>query len=116
MLPSELGRLKTLKYLDVSFNKLNTVPTAIKDLQELVTLNLRNNRLTCVQHGILDLQKLQELYLLSNKIEYLSAEFHFLPELKSLSLDWFLYCQPAIHPTVKEEISDDTDASNSLIL
>lgn len=65
-LPSEIGRLKNLKVLDLSNNRFTGVPAEVGHLTHLEILNLSNNQLTGLPHELGELQNLKALDISGN--------------------------------------------------
>ncbi len=69
-IPSEIGRLTSLNYLNLSFNNLQgSIPPEIGNLTRLITLYLDSNYLTStIPTQLSKLTRLQELHLNSNEL------------------------------------------------
>ena len=65
-LPSEIGDLKELRKLYVSFNHLVSLPTSIQKLNQFEELDLSDNKLTELPSEIGDLTELRRLYVSNN--------------------------------------------------
>jgi Leucine-rich repeat (LRR) protein len=86
-LPESLGKLKSLKYLDVEMNfQLEKLPVSIGELKELRTLDLEENSLTEVPLEITKLKNLYDLDLQSNKLTKLPEGMSKMKSLKHLNL------------------------------
>ena len=81
-----LLRDKTVRVLNLSSNKLTTLPAEIGNLTSLQQLILRSNELTTLPAEIGNLTSLEKLYLSSNKLTTLPAEIVNLTSLRVLSL------------------------------
>ena len=66
---SELGRLSALRYLDLAYNQLTTLPPELGQLQNLTHLELSRNPLTALPPELGQLQNLKELGLSVNRID-----------------------------------------------
>ena len=87
ILPESIGRLKFLKILILSYNKLTTLPESIGNLLSLQTLDLGNNEITSLPESICNLKSLEILKLAKNKIESLPESMGNLQSLKELRLE-----------------------------
>lgn len=67
---------KSLRYLDLSANKLTYFPLQLIKLQELVTLTLSNNSIRRIPFGVRRLRKLRYIHLSSNQLESLPSAFN----------------------------------------
>ena len=81
-----IGYLTTLTYLDLGFNRLNTLPESIGKLYNLDTLNLNNNSLTTLPNSITNLNKLTKLYIRANHLTNLPNNIGALDKLIVLDL------------------------------
>ena len=71
-LPNDLERLSSLNHLNLSNNSLEVLPSSICSLSSLVVLKLSHNRLSALPEHIGDhLQNLTELTLDSNRLNHL---------------------------------------------
>lgn len=66
-LPSQLGKLKDLRVLNASNNKMTGVPAEIGQLQNLEVLDLSNNQLTGLPNELANLKNLKTLNLSGNQ-------------------------------------------------
>ncbi len=73
--------------LDLSRQKLKTIPQEVFSLNHLVELNLSRNQLTEVSENIYLLNNLQRLYLNNNKLQALPQRIGTLKNLQVLNLD-----------------------------
>ncbi|EMY12742.1 leucine rich repeat protein [Leptospira weilii str. Ecochallenge] len=85
-LPKEIGELQNLQTLDLFDNKLTVLPKEILQLQNLQRLDLSHNQLTILPKEIGQLQNLQELNLTGNRLKTLPKEIGFLKKLEILRL------------------------------
>jgi hypothetical protein len=85
-LPAEIGNLTSLEKLDLWSNELTTLPAEIGNLASLEKLYLRNNKLTTLPAEIGNLTSLEKLDLWSNKLTTLPAEIGNLTSLRQLDL------------------------------
>src|SRR4051812_38261123 len=68
----QIGRLKSLRMLDVDHNRLTEVPAALSELDGLTDfLSLHDNRLTSLPHSLARLTRLRYLNLSENKFPVL---------------------------------------------
>lgn len=65
-LPSEIGRLKKLKILNVSSNEMTGVPAEVGQLTNLEILDLSNNKLTGLPYELGNLKSLKVLNISGN--------------------------------------------------
>ena len=72
-LPPEIGSLRKLEELDLSFNKLKNLPNCIIELSALKFLKVTNNKLVDVPPGISSLRCLESLDLSNNRLTSLGS-------------------------------------------
>jgi internalin A len=82
--PPEIGKLRTLKDLDISNNQLTRLPPEIGELENLTELNLYNNQLYQLPPEIGKLKNLIKLNLSGNRLTQLPPEIRELKKLKKL--------------------------------
>jgi Leucine-rich repeat (LRR) protein len=70
-IPSEIGRLKMLKSLNLNNCKLTIFPSEICNLKKLTSINLQGNQLISLPKEIIKLKNLKELNIRNNPIFYL---------------------------------------------
>ena len=87
VLPNEIGELKNLIALDISYIKITTLPNTIGKIKNLKSLDAHSCKLTRLPESIGDLGKLEYLDLGYNKIEELPKSFQKLTRLKELKLN-----------------------------
>lgn len=75
MIPNEIGMLKNLQQLSLSFNNITELPTAIGDLVHLRLLKLTSNKLTTLPSSLRQLTKLRSLMVDKNDITSLPDDF-----------------------------------------
>ena len=85
-LPPEISRLTNLTSLDLDSNQLTSLPPEITKLTNLTSLGLDNNRLTSLPPEISRLTNLTSLSLSSNQLTSLPPEITSLTNLTSLDL------------------------------
>lgn len=66
-LPSQIGKLKKLKVLNVSNNQMTGVPAEVGQLTNLEVLDLSNNQLTGLPNELANLKNLKTLNLSGNQ-------------------------------------------------
>lgn len=88
-LPSSIGEMRSLRYLDAHFNELHGLPHSIGKLTNLEYLNLSSNfnDMTELPETVGDLVNLRELDLSNNQIRALPYTFRELQNLTKLNLD-----------------------------
>lgn len=72
-LPPEIGSLRKLQELDLSFNKLKNLPNWITELRALKFLKVTNNKLVDLPSGISSLRCLESLDLSNNRLTSLGS-------------------------------------------
>src|SRR3990167_8007084 len=85
-LPGEIGGLRALQRLLVSFNQLTSLPAEIGRLQALKHLWVSKNQLTSLPAEIGGLQALRELWVNNNQLTSLPAEIGGLQALQELNV------------------------------
>ncbi|CAM9838050.1 unnamed protein product [Chrysoparadoxa australica] len=85
-LPEELEQLRQLRVLELQRNKLKRLPRGVGSLTRLMRLDLTDNRLQRLPNGIGLLSSLTELDLTSNKLVALPDELGLLQQLNMLSV------------------------------
>ncbi len=85
-LPHEIGNLTNLIYLDLKYNYLTVLPPEIGNLTNLTELDLSWNKLTTLPTEIDKLTNLTNLYLGANKLDSLPSEIENLINLTYLDL------------------------------
>lgn len=83
---SELRQFPNLKHLNLTSNKIDSLPSDLTYLDKLESLNLTNNKLDSLQNSIGDLKSLRELKLGNNEIYHVSPRLGELTELVLLEL------------------------------
>lgn len=88
-LPTSIGEMSSLCFLDVHFNELRGLPPSIGKLTNLEVLNLSSNfsDMTELPDTVGDLSNLKELDLSNNQIHSLPTTFGRLDNLVKLNLD-----------------------------
>jgi small GTP-binding protein len=93
-LPAEIVELKSLIWLDLSFNRLTSLPAEIVELKNLTKLSLSFNQLETLPTEIAELTNLTELNLSKNQLKRLPAEIGKLKKHTTL----FLFGNPLESP------------------
>ncbi|MEZ4722013.1 MAG: leucine-rich repeat domain-containing protein [Flavobacteriales bacterium] len=83
---AELRQFPNLKKLDLTSNKIDSLPSDLTYLQGLESLTLTNNRLDSLQSSIGDLKSLRVLNLGNNEIYHVTPRLGELTELRVLEL------------------------------
>ncbi|CAA6830254.1 MAG: Unknown protein [uncultured Aureispira sp.] len=81
-----VGILKKLQILWLSYNELQELPTSLFDLHELRTLSLANNKLTQLSERLGELSNLEYLYVEKNQLTSLPNSIKQLKKLRRLNL------------------------------
>ncbi|KAF4083752.1 hypothetical protein AMELA_G00120250 [Ameiurus melas] len=85
--PEELQQLSgNLRTVDLSNNRIETLPAFIGNFQQLRSLTISNNRLTSLPAEMGKLRKLETLVLNGNQLAQLPASFSQLKALRTLNL------------------------------
>lgn len=82
-----VGDLNQLRWLNCSYNQLETVPPEIARLGRLERLYLNNNQLTHLPLEFWALKNLEEVRVDNNNIRALPTYFLFLPKLREVLLE-----------------------------
>jgi Leucine-rich repeat (LRR) protein/GTPase SAR1 family protein len=86
-LPDSIGKLKQLRSLKLSYNKLTTLPgSLLSQLTQLTELDLSSNQLTTLPDSLGKLTRLTELDLSSNQLTALPDSLGQLTQLTNLNL------------------------------
>ncbi|KAK2842971.1 hypothetical protein Q7C36_011186 [Tachysurus vachellii] len=85
--PEDLQKLTgNLRTVDLSNNRIDSLPVFIGNFQQLKSLTISNNHLTCLPDEMGKLRKLETLVLNGNHLSQLPASFSQLKALRTLSL------------------------------
>lgn len=85
-IPSKVFELKALKVLILRGNNITNVPSDIAKLDHLKFLNLMDNQLIELPKEIGSLDELEHLLLMKNYIKYVPEELKQLKQLKQLNI------------------------------
>lgn len=85
-LPEDLGKFKHLKQLNLDTNKLQMLPTCIVNLKKLEMLNVSNNQIATLPHSFSNLSNLKQVYLNSNNFNHFPLQLLGLPSLEVVEL------------------------------
>ncbi len=85
-IPSRIGYLKKLKYLDIRGNIIKKLPDSLCQCINLEELNISENQISELPDNIGNLQNLQELYMTNTEISSLPESFGKLKKLKKLNM------------------------------
>ncbi len=86
-LPPQIGQLKNLEVLNVSFNQISKLPKEISQLINLKYLYLHHNTLTMLPREIRYLIKLKRLWAENNQIIFITAGIGKLINLENLHIE-----------------------------
>ena len=86
-LPSSIGDLKKLEYIDLDNNNLTSLPSSIGNLEKLEHLSLKKNSLESLPSSIGNLKKLEFLMLNNNNLTKLPSSIGNLTNLIELNLE-----------------------------
>lgn len=76
-----------MEYLDLSFNKLKTLPSEITSLEVLITMKVAHNKLVELPPAMTSLSRLENLDLSNNRLTSLgSLELSSMNRLQNLNL------------------------------
>lgn len=95
-LPSSLGNLRNLKFLNLNVNILQQIPTTIGGCLSLGVLSLRHNKIQQLPMEIGRLERLQVLDLIDNNLTYLPYTLTVLYQYKTLLALWIAFNQPPL--------------------
>lgn len=74
-LPANIGNLKNVAYMSISFGKFKTVPESIGKMANLTELRLENNQLEALPVGFFDLPRISVMRMANNKLTSISKDF-----------------------------------------
>jgi DNA modification methylase len=84
----DVRNVKDLKSLNLSYNRIESIPKDFEKLENLERLNLSNNLIKTIPKNIEGFQSLTELDLSMNKIKKLPDNIGNLKNLKKLNIGW----------------------------
>ncbi|KAF9611454.1 hypothetical protein IFM89_032424 [Coptis chinensis] len=83
--PSSIGKLKHLRYLEIDSDSVTTVPNSITKLQSLETLSLLCSKITLLPGEIWKLQKLKHIYTHNDTVlTYMPSGLSHLTSIRTL--------------------------------
>eukprot|EP01105_Mastigella_eilhardi_P007644 TRINITY_DN1916_c0_g1_i1.p1 TRINITY_DN1916_c0_g1~~TRINITY_DN1916_c0_g1_i1.p1 ORF type:complete len:1004 (+),score=298.73 TRINITY_DN1916_c0_g1_i1:31-3012(+) len=85
-LPENISRLRDLKELNVANNTLITLPHSLTDMKSLTVFNVSSNTLRELPHNIGELQSLTKLDISHNQLTHLPTGVASLPQLSALEM------------------------------
>uniref|UniRef100_A0ACB8FV21 Uncharacterized protein n=1 Tax=Sphaerodactylus townsendi TaxID=933632 RepID=A0ACB8FV21_9SAUR len=95
-LSEKISELSSLKELDVSHNELQELPEALGEIKTLTTLIANDNCLRKLPKNFSSLRNLQRLDLSNNKLIALPSDLHFLQSLKDINFDGNALVRPPL--------------------
>jgi Leucine-rich repeat (LRR) protein len=110
-LPENIGRLKSLKMLDISNNHLQWLPDSITELENLEELSVKNNLIHYLPKNIGNLKLLKKLNLYMTNLQEIPDSFFTLENLKYVNMptDTNIWSLPEsvkeskIYPLIKKQ-------------
>jgi len=91
-----LGRLKRLRYLNITENAFENLPECVCGMQGLIELRASNNPLATLPDSVQQLTALRELHLRNTKVEYLPDAIAGLLQLRQIDLRWVDTLEPSV--------------------
>lgn len=85
-LPPSIGTFTQLKILNISKNRIGSIPAEVGQLIKLETLLANDNRLTALPATVSNLRSLRDVSLASNQLKSFPTQFSALKHLNSLDL------------------------------
>ena len=85
-IPSEIGKLINLEYINLGYNEITSIPPEIGKLNNLTWIDLNGNEITSIPSEIGNLENLTRLSLHNNQITSIPTEIGKLNNLKVLGL------------------------------
>jgi hypothetical protein len=85
-LPNSIVKLKSLKSLNISYNKCRLLPTNFQRLTEIVSFNAIGNEISELPEGVFEWKYIKYLHLQSNLINAISDKIENLSTLNYLNL------------------------------
>ena len=85
-IPSDIGKLKYLRHMDLSTNSLKDLPSSMADLMNLEYLDVSGNYLQSLYYGIENCRSLTVLKVSSNKLSWVTEKLWKLQNLVELDL------------------------------
>ena len=83
-IPSSIGELSNLRWLNLGYNNLTTLPAEIGKLRNLERLYVNNNHITELPLEVWALKKLEELHVESNQLQALPTGVLLMRNLREL--------------------------------
>src|SRR5437868_5687696 len=85
-IPTELGQLNNLQYLNIFNNKLQSIPIELGQLNNLQDLNIYNNQLQSIPSELRQLNNLRQLNIHNNQLQSIPTELGQLNNLQYLHI------------------------------
>jgi Leucine-rich repeat (LRR) protein len=85
-IPAWVLSSKKIQHLDLSSNRIDSLPASISGMVALQYINVRNNRLEYVSPSLAGLRALQEIRFGKNRLAWIPSEIGRMPSLQKLDL------------------------------
>lgn len=86
--PARILKLKNLRYINLSNNQINSIPSKFWNLTKLESVNIGWNNIKTISDSIKNLSNLKILVLSSNKLDSLPKAITELKKLEKLEISW----------------------------
>lgn len=100
-IPDEMGFLSSLKHLNLRHNRLSSLPKTFSNLKSLENLNISENRFRAFPVAICSLPKLVKLDITGNAVSHLPLNLVDAARLKDIALDVHTVVYPTIDVLLK---------------
>ncbi|CAB3237093.1 unnamed protein product [Arctia plantaginis] len=85
-LPNDICKFKLLKQLKLDANKIESLPNSMSDMRKLEMLNVSNNLITCLPETFAKLNNLKQVYLNHNRLKLFPEQLLGLHNLEVLEI------------------------------